>query len=564
MAFNTALFARMPKNKIGHSQFKRPFPTAGTMMHGDIVPIYCKLVSPGEVIKEKFYGNVRMSQPITPIYSTIKISYNAFFVPLRLIWDHTKEFFGENTSGTTPVVGTYQIPQGKLNVDAATSHVMVHSVSHYLGKPLYKGSSLDSATLSTTKLFASILKERAYWSIINRWYRHEQVQNPIIVSKADTGVIGTKNGSALNINSPCQKCLKDFDYFTTMTRYPQFGPDVALPLGTVAPLVTGSRYGLDGNIELGVEGAGDYATAMMINANGELTTSNATPGTPGTAIDSTNLYADLSKATAASIDELYLAMAAQAWYHNSNYGSRYFEMLEIHYSVTNPDLVLQDPEHIGEAKRFINVQQVLSTAGATSDATTKLGQPGANSSTNVEVEFPRHSFGEWGYFMILQNTYHERYYNAGFLKEDLYTDLFDFFFPEFSNIGDMGVTRDELFAYSGDTDPKAIIGFQEAWSEMRYSPSRVTGLFDPYVNSDNGITGYTSPLKGWILSEKWSSAPTLSESFLLENRDAIKDVLVTGTNGPDYLYYYYFDETTLNEVPLYSIPGLPGRGRGLL
>lgn len=573
MSFNTALFARMPKNKIGHSLYKRPKCHAGTMMHADIVPIYCKLVSPGEVIKERIVGNVRMSTPLTPVYSSIKISFNAFFVPLRLIWDHTKEFFGENTSGTTPIVGTYKIPAGAINsVDNTLNHVKVHSVSHYLGKPLYKGSTLDGGAAATQKLYVSVLKERAYWSIINRWYRHEQIQNPIVVSKADNSLIAAKNGSYLTLSSSCQKCLKDFDYFTTMTRSPQFGPDVSLPLGTVAPVIASSvGHDMGQTIKFGqillTDGTIQATSGLVgVGNQGALGSSMGTPATSDTPTQFTksNLVADLSTATAATINELYLAMAAQAWYRNSNYGSRYFEMLEIHYSVTNPDLVLQDPEHIGEAKRFINVQQVLSTAGAASDATTKLGQPGANSSTNIDVEFPRHSFGEWGYFMILANTYHERYYTAGILKEDLYSDLFDFFFPEFSNIGDVGVTRDELFAYSSDSDPKSVIGFQEAWSELRYSPSSLTGLFDPYVNSDNGITGYTAPLKGWVLSEKWSTSPTLSESFLLENRDAIKDLLVTGTNGPDYMFYFYFDEKTLNEVPLYSIPGLPGRGRGLI
>lgn len=562
MSFNNALFARMPKNKIGHSMYKRPKTNAGTMMHGDIVPIYCKLVSPGEVIKEKIIGNVRMSTPIAPLYSSIKMSFNAFFVPLRLVWDHTKEFFGENTSGTTSPVGTYKIPRRILNHSGSEySKVLVGSVSHYLHKPLYKGSTIDSGTHSTGEV--SVLKERAYWSIINRWYRHEQIQNPIIVSKADSNAIATKNGESLGFRSMPQKCLKDFDYFTTMTRSPQFGPDVSLPLGSTAPIIASSTMSdLDGVLVFG-DSAGDVNTGLIRNtSNGLSIISDSTPEA-SSVIASSNLVADLSKATAATVDELYLAMAAQAWYHNANYGSRYFEMLEIHYSVTNPDLVLQDPEHIGEAKRYIQVQQVLSTAGAENDSSTKLGQPGANSSTNLELEFPRHSFGEWGYFMILANTYHERYYSAGILREDLYEDLFDFFFPEFSNIGDQGVFLDELFYSSADSvDHESIVGFQEAWSEMRYSPNTLTGLFDPYASSDNGAS--SGPIKGFTLGEKWSNAPSLSEEFILENRNALTEVLVSGETGPDYIFDFYFDETTLNEVPLYSVPGLPGRGRGLM
>lgn len=561
MAFNVANFARMPESKIGHSKFDRPNVLAGTCMHGKAVPIYCKLVSPGEVIKEKIYGNVRMSTPIAPIYSSIKISFNAFFIPLRLVWEHTEEFFKTNKTSAGPQLVDYKIPMANFNTPS-TSSVKVHSVSHYLGKPLYKGATLETGAYYQK---ASILKERAYWLTISEWYRMEQVQNPIQIIKNDTGSIANENGVYKNVSSECASVLKDFDYFTTCTRSPQYGPDVILPLGSVAPLTTGSMYELPSAIK--VNAGNDGTTrALVKDAYDQVSLDISNPIASSTqllAATKTNLYADLSSATAASIDELYLAMAAQAWYHNANYGSRYFEMLQIHYSVTNPDLVLQRPEHIGEAKRYIRVQQVLSTAGAATDDTTKLGQPGANSSTDIEVEFPRHSFGEWGYFMVIASTYHERYYPAGIQREDLYEDMFDFFFPEFSNIGDMAVLKKELFSASS-LDPEDVFGFQEAWSEMRYTPNRVTGLFDPYVNASNGITGHSNPIKGWVLSEKWNGAPSLSSEFLTEDREAIKDALVTGANGPDYIFYYYFDETTLSEVPVYSKPGLPGRGRGII
>ena len=177
MAFNTANFARMPESKIGHSLFKRPHCHAGTMMHGDIVPIYCRLVSPGEVIKEHLVGNIRMSTPISPVYSSIKVSFNAFFVPLRLVWSHTKEFFGENTTTAGVQTTKYTIPMRDLNDSAASSKkVTVHSVSHYLGKPLYKGATLETNSYDQK---ASILKERAYWLTVSEWYRHEQVMNPV-------------------------------------------------------------------------------------------------------------------------------------------------------------------------------------------------------------------------------------------------------------------------------------------------------------------------------------------------------------------------------------------------
>ena len=76
MAFNTAHFSRMPQSRKPHTRFKKPFCHGGTMFHGDIVPVYCKLVAPGDIINERIIGNIRMSTPIAPLYSNI--TNNAF------------------------------------------------------------------------------------------------------------------------------------------------------------------------------------------------------------------------------------------------------------------------------------------------------------------------------------------------------------------------------------------------------------------------------------------------------------------------------------------------------
>lgn len=567
MAFNTAHFARMPESKKPHTLFKRPGVHAGTMMHADIVPAYCKLLSPGEVINERIVGNIRMSTPIAPLYSSIKISFNAFFIPLRLVWAHTAEFFGENKTNAGPQTLQYTIPSARINAKGVNypgdtnNCIKTHTPAHYLGKPLFKGDSIDAGT--NINATVSILKERAYWLTINEWYRHEQVQAPISISTSDQPIIA--NGK--NLSSSCAQCLKDFDYFTTMTASPQFSvSDVVLPLGSVAPVIGSASLhdlGSNGFKMTAPNGlSAGYVKNLVENPDGDvILEGSAHSSVNSELITKTNLVADLSNATAASIDEFYLAAAAQAWYHAANYGSKYFEMLQIHYGVYNPDLVMQRPEHCGEAKRYIQVQQVLSTAGAATDSTTKLGQPGANSSTNIDIKFPRYAAGEWGYYMILMNTYHERYYPAGVLREDLYKDMFDFYFPEFANIGDQGVKEVEAY-FTSASDPETLLGFQEAWAEMRYTPNRLSGLLDPYA--DSNINSTANSLSQWTLGEKWNNAPTLSSQFLLENRDAIKNALITGQNGPDYIFYLYFDEKTLSEVPLFSVPGLPGRGRGIL
>lgn len=570
--FNSAHFSRMPSSKKAHTKFKMPSVVSGSSNHGELIPIDCYFALPGDIDHTRLNGEIRMSTPTAPIMSQIKGSINVFFVPWRLVWDHTKEFFGENSTSAGPQQNNYKIPM--FNFNEGSDDVVVGSVSHYLGKPLKKDVSPGDG------LYASCLKERAFWLIYSEYYRAEQVMNPVLVDKSDNGTIGSKDGSPLGFSSKVPHVLKDFDYFTTMTRAPEYGPAVELPLGSVAPILTEANYHWNnGNpasgssfgsvpLKFGYLGgeAGDHYNLMSEFSTGNVQAETATDIGEADNVDiiGNNLYADLSKATAATIDELYLAMAAQAWYHNANYGSRYFEMLEVHYGVSNPDLVMIRPEHVAEFKFDINVQQVLATA--TTDGG-DLGQPGANSLTYIRKNLYNKSFGEHGFVMVLFSTYHQRYYSAGIMREDSYEELFDIYFPEFANIGDQAVLRKELYADESDSaffdgDNSDVIGYQEAWAELRYRPSRATGLLDPYAEAN--INSDQNALRFWILADKFESSPTLSEEFLLEDRKAISEALVSGEAGPDYVWSFYFDRTMMRELPAFSVPGLPGRGRGII
>lgn len=584
--YNTAHFSRMPRTELPGTRMKKPQIASGTSLHGDIIPLFCNLVMPGTVDKNIMNGQIWMSTPIAPIMSQIKASVNVFFVPLRLVWEHTKEFFGENKTSAGPQTVTYTIPKKVINASGvASSLVGVGSVSHYLHKPLFKGSSLDTGTIQNK---VSVLKERAYWLCVSEYYRHQQVQNPVLLDKSDAGNIGTLNGVTLGFDSMPAKCLKDFDYFTTNTISPTYGGEALIPLGGLLPVETqaypwDASQGDDINERFYANellfGTGGKTTAESIYSAptfggapiGDLKVGASTSSYPGSLFayqDSTgahaplvpaNLAVDLSRAKA-RIEDLYTAMAAELFYHNNNYGSRYFEQMEIHYGVTNPDLVMDRPEHVSEFSFDIIVQDVVSSAGATSDDSTKLGQPGGYSKTLVRKTLYNHSFGEWGFVIGLMNTYHQRYYSAGVPREDLFEELFDFYFPEFANRGDDKTLLGEIFLAS-KYDAETAFGYQEAYADRRYFQATTTGQLDPYC--DANING-KNPIGRWILAEEWSDRPYLNSEFLTEDRDAIANALVSGEAGPDYVWNFNFEHTEILPMPAYSKPGIPRYGRGII
>lgn len=584
--YNTAHFSRMPRTELPGTRMKKPQIASGTSLHGDIIPLFCNLVMPGTVDKNIMNGQIWMSNPIAPIMSQIKASVNVFFVPLRLVWEHTKEFFGENKTSAGPQNVIYTIPKKVINAaNIPTSKVGVGSVSHYLHKPLFKGSTLDSGAIANK---VSVLKERAYWLCVSEYYRHQQVQNPVLLDKSDVGNIGTLNGQPLGFDTLPAKCLKDFDYFTTNTISPTYGGEALIPLGGLLPVET-KAYPWDA--AQGDDIAGDFYSYELLFGQGSKsigttiytapvasgagvadlgvgTASNANPGAfTGYPVSNgshlplvpANLAVDLSRAKA-RIEDLYTAMAAELFYHNNNYGSRYFEQMEIHYGVTNPDLVMDRPEHVSEFSFDIIVQDVISSAGATDDNTTKLGQPGAFSKTVVRKTLYNHSFGEWGFVIGLMNTYHQRYYSAGVPREDLYEELFDFYFPEFANRGDDKTLLGELFLAS-KYDAETAFGFQEAYADRRYYQATVTGQLDPYC--DANING-KNPIGRWILAEEWSDRPYLNSEFLTEDRDALAAALVSGEEGPDYVWNFNFEHIEILPMPAYSKPGIPRFGRGII
>ena len=171
-------FAKMPSISIPRTKMKIPFTHKLSFNFSKIIPVMCKEILPGDTFRIDFAALIRMSTPIAPIMDNVRGSLHAFYVPMRLLWEHTEEFYGANKTSAGPQLTPYTIPSVYFATTAATRPV-VGSVSDYLGKPVL-ASNLANGPM------VSVLKERAYWLIVNEWYRAQQVQNPIIVSKGDT------------------------------------------------------------------------------------------------------------------------------------------------------------------------------------------------------------------------------------------------------------------------------------------------------------------------------------------------------------------------------------------
>lgn len=572
-------FATIPSMDISRSKFDRSFVHKTTCNTGELVPIYVDPdIVPGDTVTMKMSDLIRMTTPITPVMDDLKADFFFFFVPNRLVWDHFKRFMGENDTAPWIQTTEYTVPQIKISNESLSSNltatVLKGSVLDHMGIPtnnswkLYKATVTDPDTQESTKRNITIsgLPTRAYSLIWNEFFRSEALQNPVsvpkddntykIINTRDSGYISNPESSTIGHEFlgglPCLKVCKTFDYFTACLPRPQAGSDVTLPMNGTAPIRYGERWNNTDGVWETSTSTGMYADVSAvggaINLNAE--TKRMDPTGPTSTIPSPSgfydIYADLTLATGATINQLRTAFAIQKWQEReARGGQRYTEMVRSHFNTINPDFRLQRPEYLGGFTHQISMNQVLSQGNDASGA--PIGTTGAYSlSVNKNGDVFSHSFTEHGILLGLmcirqnQHTYQQGINRAWFKKE-----RFDFYTPEFANLGETYVELDEIYA-QGTSEDKDAFGYQERWAEMRYMPDLVSGE----MRSD-----YPQSLDIWHYADYYDSKPELGNKWIREGTENVNRTLAV-QDQDQFKVDLYFGAIYTRPLPVYSVPGL--------
>ena len=246
----------MPNISIPRSRFKQNFNHSLDMFHGDVVPVDCFEVIPGDEFKYDLASLIRMSTPIVPIMGNIKACIHAFFVPLRIIWDDAEKFYGDPTNhdkvSTVTAVNPTNVLVPSVNNPNLVDHnqSFMYSVQDYLGKAdlheIYLKFNSNTTNfykwLTATKI--SKLKERCYLEIWNDHFRPSLMVPPVLIDKSSATNVTYGSASFLpvadqSLRYPFKplKGFKNYDYFTANTYSPQYSTSaVTLPLGDLAPV----------------------------------------------------------------------------------------------------------------------------------------------------------------------------------------------------------------------------------------------------------------------------------------------------------------------------------------
>jgi len=259
------------------------------------------------------------------------------------------------------------------------------------------------------------------------------------------------------------------------------------------------------------------------------------------------LYADLSEATASTINQIRQAFQIQKLLErDARGGTRYTELVRSHFGVISPDARLQRPEYLGGGSTPISITPVTQTSPTGTYATTPQGNLAAVGQAVAHGHGFTQSFTEHGYVIGLASVRADLNYQQGLRKMWSRQTRYDFYWPVFAMLGEQAVLNKELYCTGTATDDD-VFGYQERWAEYRYQPSQITGLF----RSTN-----STPLDVWHLAQKFDTLPTLNSTFIEEKPPIERIIATTEATGQQFIADMFFDIKAARPLPMYSVPGL--------
>lgn len=546
------------------SKFDRSHQLLTTINEGDLVPIYCDEVLPGDTAKVRLNGLIRMSTPIYPIMDNCYMDTYFFFVPCRLLWEHWENMFGENDTDHWAEKTEYSTPTCKIG---GKSGLVNGSLGDYFGLP----------TNVKNQIKVNALPARAYAMIYNEWFRDENLEAPLMLGYKKSDDAGTDESPGNDtkdyyVNRPNlttntneanlyarfpAKAGKFHDYFTSCLPSPLKSNPVEINLTGNAPLKLGNADGTTipsletGNgpqLVLGVSSSQNKAGSLIYTGNPNNKKMQFTGVKDGEVGAGGYMFADLSGVSAISIQDLRMSIALQHIFEaDARNGTRYREFLSGTWGVTSPDSRLQIPEYIGGQRIAINVNQVVQTSQTDTTTGQALGNTAAYSLTTCSKQMVDYAATEYGYIIGLAVVRVEHSYQQGLATKWTRGGRFTYYDPRLAALGEQPVYNREIYA-QGKAEDNQIFGYQEAWADYRYKPSYVTGE----MRSD-----YQTSLDAWHYADDYDTLPRLSAEWIQEGTQNIdRTIAVTSAKSHQFLCDFYFNEEWFREMPIYSIPGI--------
>lgn len=490
------LFERVAVRKPKMSAFDLSHEVKFSGTIGNLIPVMCKEILPGDHFKVRTEMMIRLAPMIAPVMHRMNAFLHYFFVPNRIIWDEWEDFITGGVDGTLA-------PTPPL-ISMSASNFAEGSLADYLGFP-----TVVAPTYSPS---VSALPFRAYQKIYNDYYRDETL-SPEISMTAAAGTIAQIRQRAY-----------EKDYFTSALNDTQRGPSVTLDGNIVYKDPSEVRAGANPaptNEGLGTNGSSDL----------EVTTSNI------------GVYIDNIDSLGITIEELRQSSALQRFLErNMRGGYRYNEQILSHFGVRTSDQRLQRPEFCGGQRIPIVLSEVLNTsATATEEQGTMAGHGiGVGTTPSCNKRFEEH-----GWLMAIFSLIPRTAYQQGIHKQFIRFDRTDYYFPDFANLGEQIVENREVYYDRLEANPdvpREAFGYQQRWAEYKFAHSTVHGDF-------------RSSLDYWHNGRIFSAAPSLNQSFI-EVAGGSHNRIFAVTTGDHIWAQLFHNVKARRPMPYFANPSL--------
>lgn len=400
----------------------------------------------------------------------------------------------------------------------------------------YDADDLVNNPFRTVSMAPSALPFRAYDSIYNSFYRNQQIE-PLLVDgqpEYNKFVVTDSGGSDSTFYDLRYRNWED-DVFTSCLPSPQMGNTPMVGVTINGDNSTSLAFSdSDGNV---------YSAIPVLNAE----KNGIESFTIKSSKDASVIPVSAALSSGITINDFRNVNALQRYLELSQLrGYRYRDLMDAHFNVNIRYNELLMPEFIGGCSRDINVSQITATANTdVNGVETQVGDYKAQAGLVGECNSMSCTCDEHGFILGLMMIVPVPVYGQQLQKFWLKRSQFDYFSPEFANIGYQAVPKREIAPLAiKSADLNTTFGYQRPWYEYLSSLDQSHGLFN-------------TSLRNFILNRSFGSDINLNGRFIKVDPSQLNDIFSSTLENDDkFLGEIYFDVRVKTAVPSSVLPKL--------